>query len=91
MKKGKIEIFWYYTPNAENQFKDENEISYRIKSDDFDFVIGNIVTDKDDFDNRKALNLIVGELIKPIKERVQPIIFDWFSNRKESEDNNGNL
>lgn len=86
MNANKIEIYWTLIPEKENQWAAENEFNCRIKSDDFDFVIGGITINQSKIDNRNALNIIARELTKAPIERKKPIIFDWFSNEKKKEE-----
>ena len=86
MNANKIEIYWNLVTEKENQWGTENEFNCRIKSDDFDFVIGGITINQSKIDNRNALNIIARELTKPPIERKKPIIFDWFSNKKKKEE-----
>lgn len=81
MNKDKIEIFWNLIPKELNQWSNDNEFNCRIKSNDFDFVIGGITLDKNEIDNRNALNIIANELTKSLQERKKPIYLDWFYNK----------
>ena len=78
MNTNKIEIYWTLIPKEENQWQEENELNFRIKSDDFDYVIGGVIIDKNEINNLNALNILLNELSKPSKEIKKPIIFNWF-------------
>ena len=55
MNANKIEIYWNLVSEKENQWGTENEFNCRIKSDDFDFVIGGITINQSKIDNRTRM------------------------------------
>lgn len=61
MQTDKIEITWNLVPSNENQFYDENEFYYRIKSKDFD-VCNKFFVENDVINNEVAFGYILCDL-----------------------------
>ena len=62
MQTDKIEITWTLVPKNENQFYDENEFYFRIRSKDFD-VCNKFFIENDVINNEVAFGYILCDLL----------------------------